>query len=104
MDLILTGRPVDAEEALSFGLVNRVVEDGHGLEAALALASDIARFPQACLRSDRMSAVTQWDHSFAEAMRFEFETGSGIVASGESAHGAERFSSGKGRGGDFSAI
>lgn len=104
MDLILTGRPVDAREALNMGLVNRVVEDGRALEAALDLAADIARFPQACLRSDRLSALSQWDNSFADAMRFEFETGRAIVSSGEAAQGAERFRSGKGRGGDFDAI
>lgn len=104
MDLILTGRPVGAEEALGMGLVNRVVEDGTGLEAAVALAREIARFPQACLRSDRHSALQQWDLSLAKALELEFQSGKQIVESGESAAGAQRFSEGKGRSGDFESI
>eukprot|EP00435_Cladocopium_sp_Y103_P078106 s1_g1845.t1 len=71
MDLILTGRPVDAQEALSFGLANRVVPTGEGRAAAEALAVDMARFPQNCLRSDRLSAYEQWDLPYDQAMAGE---------------------------------
>ena len=71
MDMILTGRPVGAEEALEMGLANRVVENGTAREEAEALARDIARFPQACLRSDRRSALEQHMLSMDEALRNE---------------------------------
>src|SRR5687768_11577720 len=69
LDLILTGRPVGADEALRLGLVDRVVEPGKSLEAALSLAADIAAAPQLCMRSDRMSAYEQWDLSIEDATR-----------------------------------
>jgi enoyl-CoA hydratase len=104
MDLILTGRAVGAEEALSMGLANRVVDDGSALDAAVELAGQLVRFPQTCLRSDRLSACEQWGMSLTEAMHNEFERGLAVVASRETVEGATRFASGKGRHGDFDAI
>lgn len=104
MDLILTGRAVGADEALQMGLANRVVDDGTALAAAVELAQQLSRFPQHCLRSDRLSAYEQWGMSLADAMRNEFEHGLSVVASRETLEGAARFASGKGRHGDFDAI
>ncbi|XP_066578208.1 enoyl-CoA hydratase EchA19 [Amia ocellicauda] len=103
LDLILTGRPVDAQEALAFGLANRVVPDGEALQCALDLAEQISAFPQECLRADRASAYhSQFDApSFTQAMQFEFEHSQHVVQK-ESIAGANRFSSGTGRGGKFS--
>ncbi len=99
MDMILTGRPVDAEEALSMGLCNRVVEVGQARREAEKLARQLARFPQRCMRSDRRSAYEQWDLSEAEALRREFELGLRVVD--EARAGAQRFSDGVGRHGRF---
>ena len=71
LDLILTGRGVSGQEALMMGLANRIVEKGKALQAALALASDLARFPQQCLRSDRLSSYEQWSLTFEEGLRNE---------------------------------
>jgi len=101
MDLILTGRPVDAEEALQIGLANRVVEDGECLPAAMELAEQLCRHPQTCLRSDRLSACEQWDLSFEDALANEFRRGVQVVESNETVSGAARFAAGKGRHGDF---
>lgn len=104
MDLILTGRAVDADEALQMGLANRVVPEGESLEAALKLARQLSRFPQRCLRSDRLSAYEQWGESLDDALRNEFERGLAVIASRETVEGATRFASGKGRHGDFDEI
>ena len=96
LDMILTGRAVDADEALSFGLVNRVVEDGRALAAAQELAATIAAFPQDCLRADRASAMGQWDLTLADALRLEGARGFGVVAA-EGLSGAARFAAGAGR-------
>ncbi|MDO9128022.1 crotonase/enoyl-CoA hydratase family protein [Parvibaculum sp.] len=104
MDLILTGRPVNAEEALSIGLANRVAAKGKGREEAERLALEISRFPQLCLRHDRMSAYEQWDLPYDRALANEFEHGRKVLASGETLKGAARFASGKGRGGRFDDI
>lgn len=104
MDLILTGRAVGADEALSMGLANRVVPKGEGLAAASALAQDIARFPQLCLRQDRLSAYEQWDLAYDEAMANEVTRGREVLRSGETLKGAARFASGKGRGGRFDEL
>ncbi|WP_429911584.1 crotonase/enoyl-CoA hydratase family protein [Glycocaulis sp.] len=101
MDMILTGRPVGAEEAFSIGLANRLVEPGKALEAALSLAREIAGFPQACMRHDRMSALTQWGLSESEALAAEFALGMKTLQSGETVEGATRFAKGEGRGGSF---
>src|SRR5579863_6024988 len=91
LDLILTGRPVGAEEALAMGLANRVVPDGTSRQAAEDLAAQIAAFPQTCLRSDRASAYEQAGLPHDEAMRNEFLRGLQVIASGESRAGAQRF-------------
>ena len=104
MDLILTGRPVDAEEALAMGLANRIAPKGKGREEAERLALEISRFPQLCLRHDRMSAYEQWDLPYDRALANEFEHGRKVLASGETLKGASRFASGKGRGGRFDDI
>ena len=100
LDLILTGRPVHAAEALQMGLANRVVPKGTALAAAQALAREIAAFPQACLRADRTSALTQWELSEAQALAAEFERGLPVLAA-ESVDGATRFTRGAGRHGQF---
>jgi enoyl-CoA hydratase len=102
MDLILTGRPVEAREAYDIGLVNRVVPVGEAREAAERLAADIARFPQTCLRGDRMSLLQQHGLAEEEAMAGELRYGRAALA--EAMDGAARFASGAGRHGDFSAI
>lgn len=100
MDLILTGRGVAAEEALEMGLVNRVVDDGQALSAALELASALGALPQTCMRNDRMSALEQWDLPEEEAVRNEVRHGLATVASGETEEGARRFQAGIGRHGE----
>jgi len=101
MDLILTGRPVEAPEALAMGLANRVVPKGEARAAAIALARDIAAFPQACMRNDRRSALDQWSLTWAQAEANETRLGLATLASGETAGGAARFAAGEGRGGRF---
>lgn len=101
MDLILTGRPVDAREALAIGLANRVTPTGEALSHAIALAKEIAAFPQACLHNDRLSALEQWDLSESEAIDNEVRRGLDTLRSGETAAGARRFAGGEGRGGSF---
>jgi len=102
LDMILTGRAVPAEEALAFGLANRIVAAGHALEGALALARQIAAFPQTCMRNDRASVRAQSGRPFDAAMAREFELGGASLASGESVAGARRFADGIGRHGNFS--
>jgi enoyl-CoA hydratase len=97
MDLLLTGRLVDANEALAMGLVSRVVPAGEAFTSACALAAEIAAFPQRCLRADRATALDQWSLSEADALRLETERGRKVVASGESLAGAEAFTRGEGR-------
>ena len=101
LDMILTGRPVAAEEALRMGLVNRLVRKGKALEAAVALAKEIAKFPQRCMRADRLSSYEQWNLGLADALRLETRRGVEVVRSGETLAGAERFASGAGRHGSF---
>ena len=100
MDMILTGRPVDAQEAFAIGLVNRLVGPGESLPAAQQMAREIAAFPQECVRTDRASALRQWDLDLAAALRAEGAAGVPIVAA-EGAAGAERFVTGEGRHGTF---
>lgn len=102
MDMILTGRPVDAQEALSFGLANRVVPKGQALEEARKLARELLNFPQKCMRTDLVSAnYAAYDAaSLGDALRFEFERGATVLAE-ESVQGAKKFGRGAGRGGKF---
>lgn len=101
LDLILTGRPVGAQEALSMGLANRVVATGEARRAAEALAQELAAFPQDCLRNDRRSAYEQLGHPLDVAMRREFEIGLESLGSSELGEGVGRFRTGKGRHGSF---
>lgn len=100
MDMILTGRKVEAEEALAMGLANRIVEDGTSLEAAVALGKELAAFPQVCLRADRYTAHRQWSLSMEDALRAEGLRGAGALAE-EAVTGAARFAAGAGRHGSF---
>ena len=102
MDLILTGRRVNADEALKIGLCEYVVPNGEAREKAEALAHDIARFPQSCMRADRRSVRAQRGLSMREALQQEWLGSKGEVTIGIT--GAARFASGKGRGGDFSDL
>ena len=97
LDLILTGRGVSGDEALRMGLANRLVETGQALDASIALAHELARLPQTCMRSDRLSSYEQWSLPFADAVRNEFRRGLRVIASGETVAGAQRFASGEGR-------
>lgn len=100
MDMILTGRPVAAAEALAWGLADRVVPAGTALAAAQALAAEIARFPQICLRADRASALAQWDLPLDRALAAEAHGGLAPLRA-EAVTGAARFAGGAGRSGDF---
>uniref|UniRef100_A0A3P9IK60 Probable enoyl-CoA hydratase echA8 n=1 Tax=Oryzias latipes TaxID=8090 RepID=A0A3P9IK60_ORYLA len=104
LDLILTGRPVGAQEALAYGLANRVVPSGQALQASLQLAEEISSFPQRCLRADRSSAMHScFDaSSFTQALQYEFDHGVPVIQE-EAIRGAIKFTAGEGRGGKFSS-
>ena len=99
LDMILTGREVPADEALTMGLATMVVPTGEALAAAVALARRLAALPQTCLRSDRISAYRQWDLPIADALALENELGMVTLRSGDAIAGAQRFAGGAGRGG-----
>ena len=99
LDLILTGRPVDAREALAMGLVNRVVPRGQSRDVAEALAREIAAFPRSCMLNDRRSAYEGLDLEFDQAMANEFRLG--LKSLQEAGPGIERFAGGAGRHGGF---
>jgi enoyl-CoA hydratase len=101
MDMILTGRAVGAEEALAMGLANRVVAEGAARESAEALAAELARLPQTCLRHDRRSSIEQWGLPLGQAMAQEFAYGIKTLESGEWLQGAARFGKGEGKHGAF---
>jgi enoyl-CoA hydratase len=101
LDLILTGRGVSGEEAAAMGLANRLVEPGEAHAAAVALAHDLARFPQVCLRHDRTSSYEQWGLDVDAAMANETVHGLQTLASPETLEGVTRFTQGAGRGGTF---
>ena len=95
MDMILTGRPVDAAEARAIGLANRVVPKGQAREQAEELAAQLAELPQQCMRSDRLSALAQWGMSEADAIDYEFASISRVAS--EAMEGSRRFAAGAGR-------
>jgi enoyl-CoA hydratase len=97
LDLILTGRPVGAEEAHAMGLANRLVEHGQARAAAQELARQLAALPQTCLRHDRRSSYQQWGLALDAALGNEYLLGRATLAGGEAAAGAERFRQGGGR-------
>ncbi|RAQ94672.1 crotonase/enoyl-CoA hydratase family protein [Thermogemmatispora tikiterensis] len=101
LDLILTGRGVSGEEAWRMGLVNRLTPHGEALPTALTLASNLARFPQQCLRSDRLSLYEQWSLPLPEALRLEASHGLRTLQSTEAQAGARRFVEGQGRHGRY---
>jgi enoyl-CoA hydratase len=103
IDLILTGRPVGGPEALRMGLASRLTPKGETRAHAVALAKEIAGFPQTCLRADRLSALRQWDLEEEDAIACEMRGGLEVIASGETLAGAARFASGAGRHGAFGA-
>ena len=100
LDMILTGREVGAREAHAWGLANRLVPEGQALAEARALAEQLARFPQTCLRSDRRSSYEQWSLEIAAALVNEGRRGVPALQA-EARSGAARFAAGKGRGGSF---
>jgi enoyl-CoA hydratase len=103
LDMILTGRPVPAEEAFSFGLANRIVPAGEARQAAEDLALSLTGFPQTCLKADRLSAHTQWSLPLNEALSAEGRGGERAL-NDEGTLGAGRFAGGLGRSGDFDKI
>lgn len=102
MDMILTGRPVGSEEALAIGLANRVVKDGTSREEAERIAAELSRFPQACLRNDRRSALEQDGMSIEDAINNEFRLGLDSLKSPELMPALSEFIKGRGRHGSFS--
>lgn len=102
MDMILTGRPVSAQEAMSMGLANRIVPKGMAVEEAIKIAKQLVNFPQECMNRDRESAyyAAYGAKSLEDALRFEFDNGIGAVQK-EGIAGAKRFAGGQGRSGDF---
>ena len=103
LDMILTGREVGAREAHDWGLANRLVPEGQALAEAKAMAEQLAKFPQTCLRSDRQSSYEQWGLDVSAALVNEGKRGAPALQQ-ESRAGAARFAAGKGRGGGFGDI
>jgi len=101
LDLILTGRGVSGDEALTMGLANRIVEPGSALESAVSLGRQLAAFPQGCLRADRLSVYEQSAMPLSSALEMEVTRGMEVIRSGETREGATRFAGGAGRHGAF---
>ncbi|MDA8268767.1 MAG: crotonase/enoyl-CoA hydratase family protein [Actinomycetota bacterium] len=97
LDMILTGRAVQADEALAWGLANRLCGPGAALDTAVELATALSAFPQACLRADRASSTEQWGLDLTDAMANEVRHGLAPVRAGETLSGAARFAGGEGR-------
>lgn len=102
LELILTGRIIEAEEALSWGLLNEVVAPGAHLERALEMAEGLAAFPQTTMLSDRRAAIEGIGMTFSEGIAHEAEIGRESVETGTK--GAARFASGEGRGGSGAGV
>jgi enoyl-CoA hydratase len=101
LEIILTGRPIRAEEARAMGLVNEIVPPGQALRRAMELAQQIAAFPQLCLKSDRQAVYEGLGNRLEKGLRIEARLGAAVIRSGEPAAGAKAFKKGKGRGGAF---
>jgi enoyl-CoA hydratase len=101
LDMILTGRPVGAREALEMGLVNRVVEKGKAREEAEELAAQLAEYPQTCMRNDREALYRGIGRPFDAGLELEYKLGIKTLESGESVSGAGRFTQGEGKHGSF---
>ena len=101
MDMILTGRPITAEEAFSWGLANRLVPHGRSREEAEKIAMEIAEFPQTCMKNDRLSAYQQFSLNLTDAMAYEFDLGIKTLDSGEYLKGSKAFQLGEGKHGSF---
>ncbi|MBC5810225.1 MAG: enoyl-CoA hydratase, partial [Candidatus Eremiobacteraeota bacterium] len=97
MDIILTGRPVNAVEAKQIGLVNRIAPSGEALNAAVALAKELAAFPQIAMRNVKLSVIEQWNLPLHDALENESRHGMASFATGEAQRGAKRFAEGDGR-------
>jgi enoyl-CoA hydratase len=100
LDLVLTGRPVPAIEAMGIGLVERLAQPGGALEDAMGLARNLAELPQGAMRADRRSLLGQWSLGLDYALRAEHRGGVEVLDSGEAQSGARRFSEGAGRHGE----
>jgi len=100
LDMLITGRPVGAQEALAIGLATRVVAKGTARAEAEALARSLAEFPQVTMNSDRRSAISQWDLPLDQALKREAEFAA-AAKSGQAQAGASRFAAGAGRHGKF---
>ncbi|CAF1072900.1 unnamed protein product [Didymodactylos carnosus] len=98
LDMIISGRTVNADEALSIGLINRLVEDGQSLSESIKLAKQLLKFPYQCMNTDRLSAYYSMNHTMDDSLKNEYENGIKIIEK-ESIQGAKRFVQGEGRGG-----
>lgn len=103
LELILTGRPVDAAEAKQIGLATEVVERGQHLDRALELAHQLARFPQICMNNDREAVYRGFDVPIDAGLQIERMLGQETLMSGETEAGARAFTDGQGRNGEFNA-
>ncbi|TFF93505.1 MAG: enoyl-CoA hydratase, partial [Promethearchaeota archaeon] len=101
LDMILTGRPVFAQEAYEWGLANRIVEKGKSREEAEQLAKKIAKFPQVCMRNDRFSTYEQFGLELQVALANEFEHGITTLEHGEYLEGSKNFTKDEGKHGEF---
>ena len=101
LEMILTGKPVPAREALASGLVNEVVAPGHSLKRAVELAQILAKFPQVCMRNDRQAIYAGLGKELPEGLQIEARFGIETIKSGEPQAGSQEFKRGRGRKGEF---